>query len=88
MKKFKQTIGVLSKTVQLQFHQEIVIKNTKTAPVKITVTDQLPKSSEEKIKVMNNFVKYRVTEKGSLFDKAEGNVLLLLKSFLILNVYS
>ena len=51
LKKFKQTTGVLSKTVQLQFHQEIVLKNTKTRPVKITVTDQLPKSSEEKIKI-------------------------------------
>eukprot|EP00112_Aurelia_sp_Birch-Aquarium-sp1_P013062 Seg2757.3 transcript_id=Seg2757.3/GoldUCD/mRNA.D3Y31 product="Protein F37C4.5" protein_id=Seg2757.3/GoldUCD/D3Y31 len=51
MKKFKQSTGILSKYQQLQFHQEIVIKNTKSTPVKITMNEQVPKSSEEKVKV-------------------------------------
>ena len=51
MKKFKQSTGILSKYQQLQFHQEIVIKNTKSTPVKVSVTDQVPKTSEEKVKV-------------------------------------
>ena len=50
-KKFKQSTGILSKYQQLQYHQEIVIKNTKSTPVKITITDQVPKTSEEKVKV-------------------------------------
>ena len=51
LKKFKQSTGILSKYELLQFHQEIAIKNTKSTSVKITVTDQLPKTSEEKLKV-------------------------------------
>eukprot|EP00112_Aurelia_sp_Birch-Aquarium-sp1_P008378 Seg1920.2 transcript_id=Seg1920.2/GoldUCD/mRNA.D3Y31 product="Protein F37C4.5" protein_id=Seg1920.2/GoldUCD/D3Y31 len=51
LKKFKQSTGILSKYRQLQCHQEIVIKNTKLSPIKLTVTDQLPLSSEEKLKV-------------------------------------
>ena len=51
LKKFKQSTGILSKYELLQFHQEITIKNTKSTSVNITVTDQLPKPSEEKLKV-------------------------------------
>ena len=51
LKKFKQSTGILSKYQQLQCYQEIVIKNTKLSPIKLTVTDQLPLSSEEKLKV-------------------------------------
>ena len=51
IRKFKQSTGILAKYELLQYHQEIVIKNTKLTPVRITVTEQVPKSSEEKLKV-------------------------------------
>ena len=51
LKKYKQTTGIMSKYTQTQYIQDIVIKNTKASAVKITVTDALPKSFEEKLKV-------------------------------------
>jgi len=50
LKKFQQTSGVISKAHVYNFHQVIEIKNTKSEVVKITVTDQCPKSSTEKVK--------------------------------------
>ncbi|XP_065649065.1 protein F37C4.5 isoform X2 [Hydra vulgaris] len=51
LRKFQQTSGILSKTQVYDFHQQIEIKNTKRDAIKIKVTDQCPKSTNEKIKV-------------------------------------
>lgn len=51
LKKFQQTTGMISKAMVFVHHQQIDVKNTKTVPVKITVIDQCPMSSNEKIKV-------------------------------------
>ena len=50
--KFEKKSGLVTKYKQIDFHQEIVIKNTKSSAVKIKITDQLPKSMEEKLKVL------------------------------------
>ena len=50
--KFEKKSGLVTKYKQIEFHQEIVIKNTKSSAVKIKITDQLPKSMEEKLKVL------------------------------------
>jgi len=49
--KFEKKSGLVTKYKQIEFRQEIVIKNTKSSAVKIKITDQLPKSMEEKLKV-------------------------------------
>eukprot|EP00794_Sanderia_malayensis_P000194 gene194-808_t len=51
LQKHRQTTGLMSKRTQTNYHQEIVIKNTKQSAVKITITDGFPKSRDEKIKV-------------------------------------
>ena len=56
VKKFQQRTGVLSKSDITDFHQVIEIKNTKSQPVKILVTDQCPRSTSDKIKV-SSFMK-------------------------------
>ena len=49
--KFEKKGGFVTKVRQIEFHQGIVVKNTKSSAVKIKITDQLPKSSEDKLKV-------------------------------------
>ena len=49
--KFEKKTGLVTKSRQIEYHQEIVVKNTKSSGVKIKITDQLPKSSEDKLKV-------------------------------------
>lgn len=49
--KFAKKSGLVTKSKQIEFQQEIIVKNTKASAVKIKVTDQLPKSSEDKLRV-------------------------------------
>ncbi|XP_078698922.1 protein F37C4.5-like isoform X6 [Branchiostoma floridae x Branchiostoma belcheri] len=49
--KYREQSGVISKTTQMTYRQVIEIKNLRPDPIKITVSDQLPLSTEEKIKV-------------------------------------
>ena len=56
LKKFQQRTGIISKAELFNFHQVIEVKNTKSQPVKITITDQCPKSTVEKIKVCSSFL--------------------------------
>ena len=51
LRKYVQRTGVVSKSTQTDYRQQISIKNTKTTTIKIKIRDQLPKSSEEKLKV-------------------------------------
>ncbi|XP_066914039.1 protein F37C4.5-like isoform X4 [Clytia hemisphaerica] len=51
VKKFQQRTGMISKADLFNFHQVIEIKNTKSLPVKIKVTDQCPWSTNDKIKI-------------------------------------
>ncbi|XP_065057197.1 protein F37C4.5-like isoform X2 [Rhopilema esculentum] len=52
LRKFMQRTGVVSKSTQTDYHQQISVKNTKTTTIKIKIRDQLPKSSEDKLKVI------------------------------------
>ncbi|XP_070568310.1 protein F37C4.5-like isoform X4 [Ptychodera flava] len=49
--KYREQSGIISKTTTTTYRQVIEIKNTRQDAVKITVHEQLPLSSEEKIKV-------------------------------------
>ena len=49
--KFREQGGVISKTVAMTYKQVIEVKNTHQEVIKIQVNDQLPLSTEEKIKV-------------------------------------
>ena len=52
LNKFEKKSGLVTKYKQIEYHQEIIIKNTKASKIKIKVSDQLPKSSEDKLKVL------------------------------------
>ena len=54
VQKFREHSGLFTKMTQVKMQQHVEVKNTKADPIKIVVTDQLPLSSDEKIKV--NFV--------------------------------
>ena len=60
IKKFQQRTGVISKSDTTNFHQVIEIKNTKSQPVKIIVTDQCPQSSSDKIKVNSLAISFKL----------------------------
>lgn len=49
--RFQEQGGFVSKTRIVTFHQQIEITNLRQDECKIKVTDQLPRSGEEKIKV-------------------------------------
>ena len=49
--KFREQSGLLNKTSSTTYQQVIEIKNTHNDAIKILVSDQLPLSTEEKIKV-------------------------------------
>lgn len=49
--KFHQESGMLSKSSLETRLQKIKLKNTRTEPIKLTILDQFPLSSDEKIKV-------------------------------------
>ena len=51
LKKFQQTSGMISKSTVFNYQQQIEIKNTKPNPIKIKVTDQCPRTANDKIKV-------------------------------------
>ena len=53
VRKYQQTTGLMSKSTVFSYHQAMLFKNTKAGTVKITITDQFPKSSTDKIKVRN-----------------------------------
>lgn len=50
-RKFHEESGIISKSSNVTHEQKIEIKNTKAEPIKIFIKEQLPLSSEEKIKV-------------------------------------
>ena len=51
LRKFQQTSGIISKFQVYDFHQQIEVKNTKRDVIKIKITDQCPRSTNDKIKV-------------------------------------
>ena len=51
VRKLQQTSGMLSKSRVYSYHQIIEVKNTKSDSIIVTVTDQLPRSCNDKIKV-------------------------------------
>ena len=51
LRRFQEHGGFVSKTRIITFHQQIEINNTRQDECQIKVTDQYPRSSEEKIKV-------------------------------------
>jgi uncharacterized protein (TIGR02231 family) len=51
VKKTTETSGLISRTSKMSIERRIVVKNTKDVPIHILITDQYPKSSDEKIKV-------------------------------------
>lgn len=50
-KKFRQHHGILTNKTQVKVEQHIEIKNTRLDTCKIKVSDQLPLSTDDKIKV-------------------------------------
>ena len=51
VRKFQQTSGILSKLKVYNYHHVIEVKNTKSDSINVIVTDQLPRSCNDKIKV-------------------------------------
>ncbi len=49
--KYREEYGMWSKSVGMIYKQDIEVKNTRNQTIKITVSDQLPQSSDDKIKV-------------------------------------
>jgi len=49
---FKENKGMFSKTVQARYLHSISVKNTKNKPIKCDIFDQLPRSQEDRIKVV------------------------------------
>ncbi|VDN32461.1 unnamed protein product [Gongylonema pulchrum] len=49
--KYTEQSGLLTKTVSTMNEQKIIIKNTKSSSIMITVKEHVPKSTDEKIKV-------------------------------------
>jgi len=56
LKKFQQRTGMISKAELFNYHQVIEIKNTKSQSVKIALSDQCPRSTNDKIKVPTRFL--------------------------------
>lgn len=51
MHKFREQSGFMAKHVKFTYKQDIEIKNTRQDNISIHVIDQLPQSTEDKIKV-------------------------------------
>ena len=49
--KYREQSGLISKTTMITYKQVIEVKNTHRDTITIQVVDQLPRSTEEKIKV-------------------------------------
>jgi uncharacterized protein (TIGR02231 family) len=49
--KFRETTGIMKGTSVVRMERKTVIKNNKEIPVELIVTDQIPKSEDDKIKV-------------------------------------
>ena len=58
LRKFQLTSGVISKFQVYDFHQQIEVKNTKRDAIKIKITDQCPRSTNDKIKVSHMTYSY------------------------------
>lgn len=56
LQRYREQSGILSKTVNYTMKQSTVIKNTLSDQAIITLTDHVPRSQEEKLKV--SFIKY------------------------------
>jgi uncharacterized protein (TIGR02231 family) len=50
-KRFKETVGLLKGSMRMTIERRITIKNTKQTDATLIITDQVPKSEDEKIKV-------------------------------------
>ncbi|CAH1799374.1 unnamed protein product [Owenia fusiformis] len=50
--KFREQSGIITKTISMTYKQVIEVKNTHSKNIKIIIMDQLPCSTEEKIKVI------------------------------------
>lgn len=55
--KYREHSGIISKVHVMTYRQQIEVKNTRQAPCKILVSDQLPQSTLDKIKVSRGHVK-------------------------------
>ncbi|XP_065185223.1 protein F37C4.5-like [Sycon ciliatum] len=64
VQRFREQSGLMSKTTKFKYSQVIQIKNTQQEPVTIKVIDQLPLSTEEKIKVLLIAPELRKPERG------------------------
>ena len=52
VRRFREEGGLISKTVTYTYKQVTEINNTRNEPAVITFVDQLPKSQDEKLKVL------------------------------------
>lgn len=50
--RFKEVQGVISKVTKVTVTRKFTIKNTKTIPIDIVAVDAVPKTTDEKIKVL------------------------------------
>ena len=53
LERYREQSGILSKTISYTMKQLTVIKNTLSERAIITLTDHVPRSQEEKLKVRN-----------------------------------
>jgi uncharacterized protein (TIGR02231 family) len=51
LKRLREESGLLSRTVTYTYHQVTELHNTRSEPATISLTDQLPRSEDEKLKV-------------------------------------
>lgn len=51
VKRLREESGVLSRTVTYSYQQVTELQNTRSEPAIISLTDQLPRSEDEKLKV-------------------------------------
>ena len=54
LERYREQSGILSKTISYTMKQLTVIKNTLSERAIITLTDHVPRSQEEKLKVSNS----------------------------------
>ncbi|XP_065179386.1 protein F37C4.5-like [Sycon ciliatum] len=80
VRRFKENTGILSKYTLATRKQAIEIKNTRLDVIRIKLTDTVPRSVEEKIKV--NLVKPEVTPKEPVRSVAAGTVKLTKENLL------
>ncbi|XP_065179387.1 protein F37C4.5-like [Sycon ciliatum] len=80
LKKFRETTGWLSKSNLLKLRQTVEVNNTRLEKIKIKLTDAIPRSSEETIKV--NLVKPEVSTREPTKTVPGGSVTLTKENLL------